>query len=142
MLDWLGDLGGLFDALYYLFAVLAAPFASYSLKATLLTALFRYRKADDLSYQKPDEEESEEKNNDRRCSYVMSNFDPKDKKDKQSLMESLKGEFRAMQPIKWINCLRSCFIRCCLCKKDYNKLIEKSQHRVMKELDLKKFISR
>ena len=141
MLDWLGDLGGLLDALLVIGAAFVAPFASYSLKATLLTALFRYRKADDASNQKPDEDDFGEKNSDG-SGIIMTNFDPKNKSDKRSLMESLKGEFRAMHPIKWISCLRNCFKTNFLCKRDYNKLMNKSQNRVMKELDLKKFITR
>ena len=57
-------------------------------------------------------------------------------------MESLKGDFRAMQPIKWMNCLRRIFTTNFLCKRDYQKLMNKSQNRVMKELDLMKFIAR
>ena len=30
-LEWLGDIGGLFDALRYIFALIVYPFASYNL---------------------------------------------------------------------------------------------------------------
>ena len=57
-------------------------------------------------------------------------------------MESLKSEFRAMQPIKWVNCFRNCYRANIRCKRDYTRLMNKSQNRIMKELDLKKFIIR
>ena len=43
ILDWLGDLGGLFDALRYLFALFVHPFSKFKLQTTLLTTLFRSR---------------------------------------------------------------------------------------------------
>ena len=46
MLDWLGDLGGLFDALRYICAVLVQPVTAFTLKTTLLTAFFRFKPAE------------------------------------------------------------------------------------------------
>ena len=40
LLEWMGDLGGLFDALRYIGLYLIAPFASYSLKTELLSTIF------------------------------------------------------------------------------------------------------
>ena len=41
LLDWLGDLGGLFDALKLIAQVIIYPVSSFSLSATLMSKLFR-----------------------------------------------------------------------------------------------------
>ena len=41
LLSWLGDLGGLIDALKYAVQFLLAPYAAFSSKSTLLRSLFR-----------------------------------------------------------------------------------------------------
>ena len=43
LLDWLGDLGGLFDALAIILGAFVAPVAAFSLKATILTKFFRFK---------------------------------------------------------------------------------------------------
>ena len=43
LLDWLGDLGGLFDALKLLCAFLISPISGFTLRATLMSYLFRSR---------------------------------------------------------------------------------------------------
>ena len=42
MLDWLGDVGGLFDALRLIARLLIGPIAALTLKAELLSHFFRY----------------------------------------------------------------------------------------------------
>ena len=41
-MDWLGDVGGLFDALRLIASMLAGPIAALALKAELLSQVFRY----------------------------------------------------------------------------------------------------
>ena len=48
LLDWLGDVGGLIDALRYLCKFIIGPVTSFSLQATLLSKLFRQRPSDVL----------------------------------------------------------------------------------------------
>ena len=43
VLDWLGDLGGLYDALFILLKALLSPIAGFTLYSTLLTKFFRFR---------------------------------------------------------------------------------------------------
>ena len=43
LLDWLGDLGGLFEALMYICAVIVKPLTAYTLQTSLLTSLFRFK---------------------------------------------------------------------------------------------------
>ena len=49
LLDWLGDLGGLFDAMRYIAHVLVLPFASFALRTSLLSSFFRILKKDTVS---------------------------------------------------------------------------------------------
>ena len=46
MLDWLGDMGGLLDALYMIGELVIHPFATHALQVSLLSSLFRYRESD------------------------------------------------------------------------------------------------
>ena len=41
LLDWLGDLGGLFDALYYMASLIVRPASAFALQATMLVSFFR-----------------------------------------------------------------------------------------------------
>ena len=41
LLDYLGDLGGLFDALWYIARFIVKPFSAIHLYATMLTTFFR-----------------------------------------------------------------------------------------------------
>ncbi len=45
-MDWLGDLGGLFDALSLILGAFVAPIATFSLRATILTKFFRFKPMD------------------------------------------------------------------------------------------------
>lgn len=40
-LDWMGDLGGLFEALNYVFFWLLSPFTAYAFESRLISHLFR-----------------------------------------------------------------------------------------------------
>ena len=42
ILEWLGDVGGLFDMLNLIGGVLIGPLAAFSLKMELLTQVFRF----------------------------------------------------------------------------------------------------
>ena len=46
ILDWLGDMGGLMDALVILGQILIMPISSFTLKSNLLQTLFRHKKSD------------------------------------------------------------------------------------------------
>ena len=46
-LDWLGDMGGLFDGLYLIGMIIVAPISNFSLKAELLSSMFRYRSSEE-----------------------------------------------------------------------------------------------
>lgn len=72
-LEWLGDIGGLFDMLKLLGYMIVIPFSSFGLRSELLSGIFRYisslRKAKDngnfysqheLQYAEKDGKESQE----------------------------------------------------------------------------------
>jgi len=42
LLEWLGDIGGLFDALHIIGGFIVGPVAGFSLKAQLLHSVFRH----------------------------------------------------------------------------------------------------
>jgi hypothetical protein len=41
LLDWLGDLGGLMDALYVFSSILVAPISAFKMQAILMSKLIR-----------------------------------------------------------------------------------------------------
>ena len=43
ILDWLGDMGGLLDALYLIGMIIMSPISNFALKTELLSSMFRYR---------------------------------------------------------------------------------------------------
>ena len=43
ILDWLGDCGGLFDALMYISKPLLAPFSAFAVQSLLYDTFFRYK---------------------------------------------------------------------------------------------------
>ena len=43
ILDWLGDLGGLYDAIYYIFYILLKPISAFALNSTIMTSFFRLK---------------------------------------------------------------------------------------------------
>lgn len=45
LLEWLGDVGGLFDALHIIGSLIIGPLSSYALDSALLAGLFRSRKS-------------------------------------------------------------------------------------------------
>ena len=47
ILDWLGDLGGLFDALAHVCRVLISPISVFALKSSLLTSFFRFKPSEE-----------------------------------------------------------------------------------------------
>ena len=59
LLDWLGDLGGLFDALLYICRMLISPLSVYTLKQTILTNMFRF-KSDKVSRSRDDDDDGDD----------------------------------------------------------------------------------
>ena len=42
-LDWIGDVGGLYDGLRYLFGMIIAPYSSFALQSKLLVSFFKFK---------------------------------------------------------------------------------------------------
>ena len=79
VLDWLGDLGGLFDALRYSVGLIIAPIAAYALKAELLSSVFRFTASMD-----PAQAEKEQRTA---------------KKDKEHWKKHMEWDFRHLERI-------------------------------------------
>ena len=52
ILDWLGDCGGLLDALFFLGEMVAAPFSVHAIQSTLAQLLVRFMPSDNKEKQK------------------------------------------------------------------------------------------
>lgn len=132
LLDWLGDLGGLFEALSIMSQWLIAPVASFALKATLLSNFF--------FFQPKSETKNEHHFSNQLSISSNSKFESKSQKDKAklTLLESIYAEFMFVTSIENM----SFYLVNLLCDKAYKKKMFKSHNRLTKELDLRKFIHR
>ena len=54
LLEWLGDVGGVFDALYLIFRFILAPIAAHNMSATLMSHLIRERPSDTDKFKRMD----------------------------------------------------------------------------------------
>ena len=129
LLDWLGDMGGLLDALYLIGMMIMSPFAEWALKTELLSSIFRFRGSEEALKLRTKSR--------KRLDFIRNFFSMKNLEDKH-ILSSLKNDFHLMKPIKKISCFRS--FMCC--RQNYRKMILKSQSSLTKELDLRKFIYR
>ncbi len=134
MLDWLGDLGGLFDALFIICGAIVAPVATFTMKATLLAKFFRFKPRDknDTEFQ----ESSVKKPTESFSDYLTKKSDTK--QDRLAVFGTLLREFKIREKIKKL----SFYTVNLLCMRGYKKKITKSHSKMMKELDLQKFIHR
>ena len=129
LLDWLGDLGGLLDALYLIGYVLISPLATFAINSKLLSTLFRYRGSDEGLIKRTLSA--------RKISYEKSNFTGS-KFDNNQLIDNIKNDFQQYKPIKRIGILSQIFF----CRRNYRKMMNKAKSALDKELDLQKFIYR
>ena len=129
MLDWLGDIGGLLDALYFIGYIFISPLATYARNSKLLSTLFRYRGTDESLFA-------------RQFSSLKLNYITKSFKSKtynaEDLIEDIKKDFQKYKPIKRIGF----WPQKIFCRNNYSKMINKAQSKLDKELDLRKFIYR
>ena len=130
-LDYLGDLGGLNDALFVIFSTLMVPISRFALNSTLLASLFRWQ---------PRHFEKSSGRVNVACSSIQSkretylrkyfNSDP----NHLSYLERIvTHEFQVIQTIKR---LRYYIFTFC-CDRHYRQLVNKSSTAITKELDLR-----
>lgn len=112
-LEWLGDIGGLFDALKIIGAVLTGPFAAFNLKVELLTEYFRF---------------------------TPKSPHKKDLSDDESLATDMEWNFNNQKRIERQSFMKYAFP--CLKEKHarYKKMLQTAESRIEKELDLGKFV--
>ena len=128
LLDWLGDLGGLFDALFIICGAIVAPVATFSMKATLLSKFFRFKPRDE--HESEEEAKSVNKKTKRLSDFMSQKSDSKE--DRLAIFKTMYKEFKIREKIKRL----SFYSVNLLCKLNYKKKIQKSHNKMMKELDL------
>lgn len=128
LLDWLGDLGGLYDALLHICAVFISPVSAFTLHTTLLTSFFRFK-----------EKTTDKYDDDGKSSQTLA----QNLSNKQFLTEQLRRDFQVNRRIPAQNW---CINKINICNRSksrhYRMLIKKSQSRIAKEMDLQKFLQR
>ena len=122
LLDYLGDLGGLFDALTILGQILISPVSGFGLSSQLLTTIFRVAKPSERG----------EGFDERKDKYKS------DKGEKADIID-IKDAFRNSSIERKNYCFLNWVPTFCF-KSKYKRLIEKSQNQLTKELDLRKFV--
>ena len=75
----------------------------------------------------------------RRNQFFKQYFDHSADPDGETLLKSIRNDFKEMKPIRKKSCISSWFR---LRRDNYSRMIMKSQSSVAKELDLRKFIYR
>lgn len=134
LLDWLGDLGGLFDALFLIFSLIVAPVASFSMRATLLSKFFRFKPLEE----KIKRSESQSDAAKHFFNLFNDHSSSSSKASKLEVMKEILTEFSVRQRIEKL----SFYSTNLLCNRDYKKRLFKSHNKMNKELDLQKFIHR
>ena len=129
ILDWLGDIGGLLDALYLIGFVFISPLASYAMNSKLLSTLFRYKGSDESLYERTDTWNKLDYTKSEKLNRQMSD---------DTQVDDIKVDFQKYKSIKRISiCNKQIF-----CRSNYRKMMNKASSMLNKELDLRKFIYR
>ena len=90
MLDWLGDMGGLLDALYFIGAIVMTPFSRFALKSELINTMFRFRKSEPTDGKSLRRTNSVKRSNfDRRFSNSSEGVECED-----TLMNNIRHDFQ------------------------------------------------
>ena len=84
MLDWLGDIGGLLDALYFIGYLFISPLATYAKDSKLLSNLFRYRGTDESLFAR--------QFSSLKLNYITKSFTSKTY-NAENLIEDIKKDF-------------------------------------------------
>lgn len=127
VLEWLGDIGGLFDALRLIGFLMVAPFAKFWLKSELLSKIFRHI----ASLERRSEGES----------FTLSQQDcmKQNKEAKMRLDQHMRWDFSQPKFFKQRGyCMSTVFSK----SGRYRRLIEKASYSINKELDFQKFLHR
>ena len=128
LLDWLGDLGGLLDALRYIGMLFMAPVSSWALRSTLMSKLFLFRASD------REEKDVKSRLATRSDDFLGRKFDAK----APTFLRNLSNDFKNLVRIKTINYWKAQFC----CRRNYKRMMVKAKSDVNKELDFQKFIYR
>ena len=130
LLEWLGDVGGLFDMLRLMGSWLVVPFATFRLSSQLLSKIFRYISSLAKAKSEGLYESSAELQDARKEGPFHPEF------VKLSLEESIGWDFSQPKLIKRKGFCQS------ICNKRYNAMMKKADKQITEELDLVKFLHR
>ena len=126
LLDWMGDCGGLFDALVLIIGFFVGPVAMFSMQATLLSSFFKFKpKADNLAQSTGSEQTA-------KRFFELFYHPEKTKEDNLAVAKTIEKEFSLQRSIKKL----SFFATNLLCDKNYKKKMFKAHNKMVKELDL------
>ena len=116
LLDWLGHLGGLYDALFHLAKVLISPISVFAVNSTLLSNLFRFKRS--MLSENPQQ-------------FLRKKSMRKDEKERNKLCENIANDFKKSEKIKPQSFIQSRLL-CCMSKKgnNYRKLMMKSSSTI------------
>ena len=106
ILDWLGDVGGLYDAIMLIMQFATLPISTFALKAHLLSVLFRFRE----SYKGEEKNDENNSSPEMRSSFLNSMLNSKDT-EKETLMKNIKGDFMILKPFRKLSWFTS-FFKC------------------------------
>ena len=131
ILEWLGDVGGLFDMLKLMGSMLVVPFATFRLKSELLSKIFRFvsslaKAKSDGKFESTPEMVAAKAKGWWHPSYI-----------RLCLEESIQWDFSQPKLIR-----RRGFCLGFICSKRYRTLMNKAEKQVSDELDLVKFLQR
>ena len=119
MLEWLGDIGGLKDALFPLGFLLVYPIAEFAKDSAILGSLFKFRPSQPKLTQSID--------------YLFAKADDK---GKLKLQDKIVYDFKNLQKIALLGFFRYF----CTKQTKYKKWLRKIEGVIDKELDFAKFI--
>ena len=132
LLDWMGDCGGLFDALVMVIGFFVGPLAMFSMQATLLSSFFKFKPKGDDSAQSTGSDQTAKQFLELSCN------PEKTTKDDLAVAETIIRDFSLQRSIEKLGFYATNL----LCKKSYKKKMVKAHSKLEKELDLQKFIHR
>ena len=116
ILDWLGDLGGLLDALYLIANLFMGPLSAWALKATLMSTIF-FRKSS--NYQEENHRQTTRQNGDQ-----AGNFDSKE----PAFLSKVTADFKSLVAIPFLSYWKAHFC----CRRDYKRMLAMAESAVTK----------
>ena len=140
MLEWLGDCGGLFDALRIIGMLIMWPLTSFKLKSELLSNVFRFTKSMRMAEKQANQSEIAQTIN----KFQSADCDPSEAPSSftvdKSLKANMKWDFQNAAKIPAQRYLQT--LLGCGQEEKYRRMLKRADSEVAKELDIVKYIQR